>query len=338
MNKKILNISVLTVLGFVTACSNVNTVQTINNTQINNKKVEMGTITLDLSKLMAYRAEAGFTTKGTFRDAYINQLKVTVSGYGMNTVSKIVSWNTVSQPTFSMSVPSGKNRIVSVVGMNRAGQPLAKLMSSANVGQNFTTSVALNYGTSVIGRVLQTILFSSTPDLVERVDVYRLTQAMYGFTGYDEKRATFKYTDPSKADINAIVTRLVTNNGDANPENTNGIDQEIQPVKIRVTVKDESGKTYNTGVTVSAYDISSVEPAVSNNIYTLTVDSGTWELSARAYFNSSGTSIVVPETLEDRKKLILAGGRMLEAKQIINVKANEEQDITLTMKNAEVID
>lgn len=337
MNKNIFNISSLLILSSIIGCSNISSVNTLTpsqNTVVESNNSDNGTVLVDVSKFFN---KDGFTTKSNFRDAAINQLKINVTGYNMAPVNKSIRWAPSTASLVPLSIPSGKNRIISITGMDNSGQPLARMLTYANVGQNFTSSVNIDYGTTAAARVLNNLLNSDDASLVPNIKPLVLMNLILNITNYEVKKATFRKTDPGKIDVNTIASTLVTNAGEiADVSFVTGLDKEIAPVNVQITVKDPAGKLLSKGVIVSANDISCNIPTNNNNgTYDVKVDQGIWEVEAKYFL--LGSSIIIPKNEAERRSIIINGGKYFEAKKVIHIKEAEDQAVELVAAEAEVI-
>ena len=337
MNKNIFNISSLIVFSSIVGCSNISSVNTLSpsqNTVVESNKTDNGTVLVDVSQFFN---RDGFSTKSNFRDPSINQLKINVTGYNMAPVYKSIRWAPSTASLVPLTIPSGKNRIISITGMDNSGQPLARMLTYTNVGQNFTSSANIDYGTTAAARVLNNLLNSDNASLVPEIKGLELMNLILNITNYDVKKSTFKKTDPGKIDTDAIVAKLVTSQGAITDVSfTEGLDKEIAPVNLKITVKDPAGKLLSKGVIVSANDISCNVPVNNNNgTYDVKVDQGIWEVEAKYFL--LGSSIIVPKNEAERRSIIINGGKYFEAKKVIHVKEAEDQAIELVATEAEVI-
>lgn len=317
----------------MTACSDANMPlqNTVNTVKQNNN---YGQLTIKLDSLK----NTGFNTKGTFTDSSITKIKIEVTGTGItDPIIKTVDWNRNITETYQISVPSGKNRIVSVTGMNSLGVPVATLLGLTDIMNDSTTVLALNYGSTPAARIVKQIM-STRSEVVNKINADKLKRLIYNITGYRDSDNTYSLIDPLKIDVYTIAQRILANDGEINPDDTSDFKAEAQQGKLKVYVKDKQGNPILSGVTIRVNDITG-NAAVRNGSYSnISVDQGVWEISAKAYVNANGTTIVVPNDYKDARNIILNGGNVLFAKQTINVKGTQEQEITLTLDTLKVKD
>ena len=321
----------------ITACSNINNIPA-QNTQSVLKQNGYGNLTL---KLDAFKG--GFKTKADFRDSAISKIKIEVTGVGISQpIIKTVDWTRNSTETYSISIPNGKNRIVSVTGMDSLNTPIATMLGLTDIVADSTSVLSLSYGTTPSARVVKQIL-EARSDVVNKINADKLKRLIYNITDYRESDSTFSKIDPLKVDIYAISQRILSNDGDIDPDDISDFIKEAKPGKIKLYVKDKQGNPVkistlnnNEGAIVKVNDISGKSPVSMGNYSLVDVDQGIWQITVKAYKNANGTTFIVPIDSKDARNIILNGGNVLYAKQTINVKGTQEQEITLTLDNLKV--
>ncbi len=316
----------------MTACSDINSVP-IQNTQSLSKTNGFGNLTI---KLDAFKS--GFKTKSDFSDTAISKVKIEVTGFGITTpISKTVEWTRNSTETYSISIPNGKNRIVSVTGMDSLNNPIATMLGLTDIYADSTTVLSLSYGTTPAARIVKQIL-ETRAEVVNKINADKLKRLIYNITDYRDSDNTFFKLDPLKIDVYAIAQRILSNDGEIDPNDTADFMKEVEFGKIKLYIKDKQGNPVNlsNGVSVKVNDISGKTPVQMGDYSLLDVDQGIWQITAKAYKNANGTTFVVPIDSKDAKNIILNGGNVLFAKQTIDVKGTQEQEVTLTLDTLKV--
>lgn len=325
------------ILAFsITSCSDIksNIVNPFANTS-ETKIVKTGTLAINISKLIS---SAKFGIKGNFNDNTITQLKIEVSATDIpETLIRNISWTggSISQ-TVNIDIPQGKNRIVSVTGVTATGKPVSRLMGVVNIYANTTSTITLNQGTTLLARILNNILTSSSKAVVDKVDVEVLKRLIFNITGYRESDNTYFGVDPTKVDVFAISNRIISNDGYIDPNNTTDLKSILAFGNLKVYVKDKSGNPIIGNFNLAVNDITGNTPVKVGNYSTIAVDQGVWEISAKVYVNSLGSTINVPLNQNEERNLILNGGGILYAKQTVVVNGTQEQEINLTLNNLKV--
>ncbi|RYX99890.1 hypothetical protein EON78_02405, partial [bacterium] len=321
----------------ITACSdNSIPLQNTANTAGTIKQNNFGKVSIRLDGLA--KAGSGFNTKANFTDNSITKIKIEVMGYGISpAISKTIDWNRNSTETYSILVPGGKNRIISVTGMNSLNVPVATLSGLADVFTDSTTVLSLNYGTTPAARVMKQIL-DTRSELVSKIDGEKLKRLIYNITAYNDSDGTYGAgkVNPLKVDVNAISQRILSNNGDIDVNAISDFSTGVEQGNLKVYVKDKQGNPIMSGVTIKVNDITG-NNAIQNGSYsTMQVDQGNWQITAKAYVNANGTTIVVPLNGDDAKNIILNGGKVLYATKSIKVTNTLEQEVTLTLDTLKV--
>jgi len=339
---KITKLSLAISMAFsVFACAPIkNLNSTSPQTELNSKIGAKGVLSINLSNLFKNK---GFNTKGTFADVKIKQLKIEVYGSDISTkIIKHVDWVGGSfNQTVNIDIPQGKNRVVSVTGVDDIGQPISRLMSVADIYANTTSTAVINYGTTAVARVLNNILNSNNKSVVDKLDIERLKRLITNITGYRDFDNTYfsnagANPSPSQIDVFSISDRIIANDGYIDPDNTTDLKNKLAFGKLKVYVKDKSGNAVLSNVNLAVNDITGNAPVKVNNYSNIDVDQGVWEISAKVYINSNGTTINFPLNTTEERNLILNGGGILYAKQQIVVRGTQEQEINLNLTNLKV--
>lgn len=302
--------------------------------------VKFGTLTI---KLGEFGKNNGFSTKADFNDNNIVNVRVEVIGFDINgTISQTFDWHPVSSgQIITLNVPTGKNRVVSIFGLDSSGNTIARLMGLLDIIAETSNVLEITYGTTPAARVIASLLSSNRRDIVAKVDGGRLKNLIQDITGFEvvvdaNNKIYTRYSnaidkvDPRKVDIYSITQAIIFNDGDV-PSDYTKFNKQVEG-KINVKINDEKGNPITSGIKLSLNDISSHtldNPGVINS------DLGIWELTAKAFINSAG-SISVPVNPEDQKQIILNGGNRLFAKATVNVKDGTTQEIILTLKELKV--
>ena len=339
---KITKLSLAISMAFsVFACAPIkNLNSTLPQKELNSKISAKGVLSINLSNLFKNK---GFNTKGTFSDVKIKQLKIEVYGSDISTkIIKHVDWVGGSfNQTVNIDIPQGKNRIVSVTGVDDIGQPISRLMSVVDIYANTTSTAVINYGTTAVARVLNNILNSNNKSVVDKLDIERLKRLITNITGYRDFDNTYfsnagANPSPSEIDVFSISDRIIANDGYIDPDNTTDLKNKLAFGKLKVYVKDKSGNAVLSNVNLAVNDITGKAPVKVNNYSNIDVDQGVWEISAKVYINSNGTTINFPLNTTEERNLILNGGGILYAKQQIFVRGTQEQEINLNLTNLKV--
>ncbi|MFN8673225.1 MAG: SUMF1/EgtB/PvdO family nonheme iron enzyme [Candidatus Sericytochromatia bacterium] len=337
---KLANISISFIMAIsVFACSDT---KNINNTLPNHNNSlsyvknnqNTGVLSINLSNIFSNK----LTTKGSFNDTKIKQIKIEV--FAVDITDKIirnVDWlgGTLNQ-TVNIDIPQGKNRVVSVTGVDAIGQPIARLMTVTDIYANTTSTAIINYGTTAVARILNNILDSNNRAVAGKIDIERLKRLVSNLTNYRESDSTFFGVDPTKIDVFSISDRIISNDGYIDPDNTTDLKNNLDYGNLKVYVKDKSGNAIMSNVNLAINDISGKAITPQNNYNKMQVDQGIWEVSAKVYINSNGTTINFPLNTTDERNLILNGGGILYAKQRVIVKGTQEQEVTLNLSNLKV--
>lgn len=325
------------VLAFsITSCSDIKSNMpnaTVN--KVESTTTKTGTLSINISKLLG---SGKFGIKGNFNDNTITQLKVEVSATDIpETLIRNINWTggSIAQ-TVNIDIPQGKNRVVSVTGVTATGKPVSRLMGVVNIYANTTSSITLNQGTTALARILNNILSSANKAVVDKVDIELLKRQLFNITGYRESDNTYFGVDPTKIDVFAISERIISNDGFIDPNNTTDLKNTLAFGNLKVYVKDKSGNPITGSFNLAVNDITGNTPVKVGNYNTIAVDQGVWEVSAKVYINSLGSTINVPLNQNEERNLILNGGGILYAKQTVVVKGTQEQEINLTLDNLKV--
>ncbi|MFN8576771.1 MAG: SUMF1/EgtB/PvdO family nonheme iron enzyme [Candidatus Sericytochromatia bacterium] len=337
MNKNILHFipGLLVSLSLSTnlvACSDITS--PVQNTTNVAKQNGYGKLTIKLDNFN----KNNFTTKATFNDSTITKIKIEVTGVGItSSITKMVNWNRNTTETYQIEVPNGKNRIISVTGMNSLGQPVATLLGLSDIMADSTSVVTLNYGMTPAARIVKQVM-DTRSEVVNKINADKLKRLIYNITGYRDSDSTYSKVDPLKIDVYAISQRILANDGEIDPDNTIDLTNEVQQGKLRVYVKDKQGNPIMSGITLKASDVSNKDAVAKSSYYELMVDQGTWQISAKAYVNANGTTMIIPNNTKDARNIILNGGNVLYAQQSVSVNGTQEKEITLTLDTLKVKD
>lgn len=279
-----------------------------------------------------------FTTKATFNDTTITRIKIEVSGVGISKpITKTVNWNKNATETYQIDVPTGKNRIVSVTGLNSLGQPVATLLGLSDILENTTSVVSLNYGMTPAARIVKQVM-DTRSEVVNKINADKLKRLIYNITGYRDSDSTYSKVNPLKIDIYAISQRILANDGEIDPDNTIDLTNEVQQGKLKVYVKDKQGNPIMSGVTIKINDVTNNDAVSMGSYSNLMADQGTWQISAKAYVNANGTTMIIPNNNKDARNIILNGGNVLYAQQTVSVRGTQDQEVTLTLDTLKVKD
>lgn len=314
------------------ACSDINS--PVQNTTNTIKQNGYGKLNI---KIEGFNKSA-FNTKASFNDSSITKIKIEVMGVGISTpITKMVNWNRNTTETYQIEVPYGKNRVVSVTGMNSLGQPVATLLGLSDIIADSTSVVSLNYGMTPAARIVKQIM-DTRSEVVNKINADKLKRLIYNITGYRDSDSTYSSVNPLKIDIYAISQRIIANDGDIDPDNTTDLTNEVQQGKLKVYVKDKQGNPIMSGITIKVNDVTGND-AVSMGAYSnLNVDQGIWQISAKAYVNANGTTMIIPNNTKDARNIILNGGNVLYSQQTVSVKGTQEQEVTLILDTLKVKD
>lgn len=321
-------LSVVTALS-VASCSQVNS-SNINIQGQSLSEVKTGKLTLNLSLLKNNR----FSTKGVFTDPLITKVRVDVEGYNMTKQTVYFDWSPSSVNTsISLNVPAGKNRVVSVTGMDNSNNIIAKLMGLTDISIDSPNILSLNYGETPAARVVALILSGNRKDIADKIDGNDLKQLISNITGYSDTDNAYNL-NPNYVDVNAIAQNVMANDGDINPSITTGLTTQVIG-NLKVIVKDERGNNILNGVKLSVNDISTHSFVTNGASTNINADAGYWELTAKAFVNAQG-ALTIPLNEKEERDLILSGGNRLYAKAMVSVKDSAEQEITLYLKPLKV--
>lgn len=326
------------VLAFsITSCSDIksNMVSPVGSAS-ESKIVKTGTLAINISKLIS---SSKFGIKGNFNDNTITQLKIEVSATDIpETLIRNINWTggSISQ-TVNIDIPQGKNRVVSVTGVTATGKPVSRLMGVVNMYANTTSSITLDEGSTALARILNNILSSPNKAVVDKIDIEVLKRLLFNITGYlPAPQNSYFGVEPRKIDVFAISERIIANDGYIDPNNTTDLKNTLAFGNLKVYVKDKTGNPITGNFNLAVNDITGNTPVKVGNYSTIFVDQGIWEISAKVYINSLGSTINVPLNQNEERNLILNGGGILYAKQTVVVKGTQEQEINLTLDNLKV--
>lgn len=314
----------------LTACSNI-PVQDTNNIVSYNS---VGKLSIKIDSFN----KNSFNTKATFNDNTITRIKIEVSGVGISKpITKMVNWNKNTTETYQIDVPTGKNRIVSVTGMNSLGQPVATLLGLSDILENSTSVVSLNYGMTPAARIVKQVM-DNRSSVVNKINADKLKRLIYNITGYRDSDSTYSKVNPLKIDIYAISQRILANDGEIDPDNTVDLTNEVQQGKLKVYVKDKQGNPIMSGITIKINDVTNNDAVSMGSYSSLMADQGTWQISAKAYVNANGTTMIIPNNTKDARNIIINGGNVLYAQQTVSVRGIQDQEVTLTLDTLKVKD
>jgi formylglycine-generating enzyme required for sulfatase activity len=294
--------------------------------------VKFGTVVISMPGLAQ---KTGFNAKALFTDTSITKVRVEITGHDINgTITKTFDWNptvaTVS--TLTLNVPAGKNRVVTILGLDNTDKLVAKLMGLTDIIAEFSTSLNIDYGTTPAARVIAGIINSNRKDLAGKIDGSELKTALDNLTGFNHTTAVYTGSvNPNKVDIYQIIQNIIFNDGDVDEDFIESLTTEITG-NLKVTIKDERGNPISSGVTLNINDISFNSTVITTSPTNISADSGVWEITAKAFINSQG-ALTIPLNGEDERNLILNGGSRLYAKQTVTVKDNAEQEIEMTLQH-----
>jgi len=345
MNKKSYRFlsSLITVLFISTSVAGCQNQPSTTNLDIKpnvSSNIKYGTISV---KILPFVKNSQFNIKALggldFTDPSITDVKMEVQGLNMSKFEKTFDWKPSESNinTLTLSVPAGKNRIVSLSALDEDGNVVAKLMGIVDVIADYSNQLNINYGTTPVARVMESILNSNRKEIVDIVDGKKLKKLVDNITGFvvnPDGSTTYTDVNPNNVDINAIVQYVLFNAGEIDPNNTIGLDTEIVG-KLEVTIKDEVGNPITSGITLKIDDISNHTKATNSTKTNMDADPGIWKLTAKAFINSGG-SVVIPMNRDEERNIILNGGDRLYAEKIITVKDNEIQKIELSLIPLEV--
>lgn len=317
-------LSVVTALS-VASCSQVNG-NNINVEKQSLSEVKTGKLTLNLNVLKNNK----FSTKGVFTDPLITTVRVEVEGYNMTKQTMSFDWSPSSvASSISLNVPAGKNRVVSITGLDDSNNIIAKLMGLTDISMDSPNVLSLNYGETPAARVVSMILNGTRKEIADKIDANDLKDLINNITGYSDTDNAY-IRNPNFVDINAIAQNVMANDGDIDPNITTGLTNSVVG-DLKVIVKDERGNNILNGVKLSLNDISTHSFTTNGATTNIDADAGYWQLTAKAFVNAQG-SLTIPLNEEEERNIILSGGNRLYAKAMVSVKDSSEQEITLNLK------
>jgi formylglycine-generating enzyme required for sulfatase activity len=317
-------LSVVTALS-VASCSQVNS-NNINVEKQSLSEVKTGKLTLNLSVLK----NSKFSTKGIFTDPLITTVRVEVEGYNMTKQTMSFDWSPSSvASSISLNVPAGKNRVVSITGLDDSNNIIAKLMGLTDISMDSPNVLSLNYGETPAARVVSMILNGTRKEIADKIDANDLKELINNITGYSDVDNSYD-RNPNFVDINAIAQNVMANDGEIDPDITTGLTNPVVG-DLKVIVKDERGNNILSGVKLSLNDISTHSFTTNGATTNIDADAGYWQLTAKAFVNAQG-SLTIPLNEEEERNIILSGGNRLYAKAMVTVKDSSEQEITLNLK------
>jgi predicted Zn-dependent protease len=189
-------------------------------TRLPNQAITVGTITVNFGSLAAPRTTGTLQTQA-FDVADVVQANVSVSGPSIATpiacpLNPIGTPNGQAGGTMQMSVPAGRNRIVTAQALDRQGQQLApwlaiKGLVDVNAGSN--PPMTVTWSTTPAATVVESLLTAGSP-FAATVNASQLQQLVDQITVPTTSGGTTTYAvHPSLVNGAAIAAAIIANAG-----------------------------------------------------------------------------------------------------------------------------
>lgn len=299
--------------------SNSNSTNNSNNVNKTPQKLEDGTLKFTVDNSLF---KSSSKDKDLDLDKNVKRLYLEVKGSDLSKpLISTENWQTGKSTSFSISVPEGNNRIVTLSALDSGGRILTTFMGAVNIKSKQDNNIVLNSLNTAVGQTLLNIL-NNNNSILNNVNLDDLNSYFTKLTGFNLSNNTSK-TDPSVINTSMIAQEIIKNNGKV-PESTDNLQKtgslvlNINETGVKVLLSDLNSNVINS----TSQNQVTIDKVSLGEWYATFIKDGLMSQSVKVNIKEGNNTLKV-DLPKDGKLPIQSTSKPIDVKVLAPIKDND---------------